>query len=70
MKHVDVESTLIHSIAYDETERVLEVRFQDGDAYRYFEVEPELVEEWLNADSKGAFFNDHIRDAYITRRVS
>jgi hypothetical protein len=69
MKHEDVESSVIHSVAYDELTRTMEVRFQDGDRYRYFDVEPELIDEFLDAESKGQFFNDYIRDSYLFNRV-
>lgn len=65
MKRVDVESSLIHSIAYDEESRILDIRFHDTGMYRYYEVEPEVVEEFLDTESKGQYFNDYIRDAYL-----
>lgn len=65
MKRVDVESNLIHSIAYDEETRILDIRFHDTGMYRYYEVEPEVVEEFLDTESKGQYFNDYIRDAYL-----
>lgn len=65
MKRVDVESNLIHSIAYDEESRILDIRFHDTGMYRYYEVEPEVVEEFLDTESKGQYFNDYIRDAYL-----
>jgi hypothetical protein len=69
MKRIDVDSTLIHSIGYDEAKRTLEVTFQDGDTYRYYEVEPDVVEEFLDAESKGAYFNDYIRDSYLFTKL-
>ena len=69
MKHVDVDSTLIHSIRYDDAHRMLEITFNDDGTYRYFEVEPEVVEEFLDAESKGGFFVDHIRDTYLFTRM-
>lgn len=65
MKRVDVESSLIHSITYDEESRILDIRFHDTGMYRYYEVEPEVVEEFLDTESKGQYFNDYIRDAYL-----
>lgn len=65
MKRVDVESSLIHSIAYDEETRILDIRFHGTGTYRYYEVEPEVVEELLDAGSKGQYFNDYIRNAYL-----
>ena len=69
MRHVDVQSTLIHSVRYDPLTGTLEIQFQDGNAYRFYEVEPEVYEELLDAPSKGRYFNDYIRDAYLFTRL-
>ena len=69
VKRVDVESDLIHSLAYDEETRILDIRFHGTGTYRYYEVEPEVVEELLDAGSKGQFFNDFIREVYITTKL-
>ena len=69
MRHVDVQSTLIHSVGYDAETGVLEVQFQDGNTYRFYDVEPEVYEEFLDAPSKGQYFNDYIRDAYLFTRL-
>lgn len=69
MKSVDVESTLIHSVRYDEAHRILEISFNDDGTYRYYEVPPEVVEELLDAESKGQYFTDHIRDTYLFTRI-
>jgi hypothetical protein len=69
MEHTVVESSLVHSVGYDPQTAMLEVQLQDGDIYRYYDVEPETYEEFLEAPSKGRYFNDHIRDAYLYREV-
>ncbi|MGN6216458.1 MAG: KTSC domain-containing protein [Solirubrobacterales bacterium] len=62
MHRVPVESSILDSIGYDD--EVLEVRFGNGKVYRYFEVPPEVHRRLLAADSKGSFFNRHVRDDY------
>ena len=69
MHQDDVDSTLIHSIDYDEEQRLLVIRFQDDGAYQYYDVDPAVVEELLDAESKGRYFNDFIRDAYQYRKM-
>lgn len=69
MKHIDVDSDVIHSIAYDDVTRTLEISFHETGTYRYYEVEPETVEEFLDAESKGEYFNDYIRDAYLFTKL-
>lgn len=62
MRRVTVESSCIDSVGYDN--EVLEVRFNNGGVYRYFEVPAQLYRQLLAAESKGRFFNAHIRDDY------
>lgn len=69
MRRIDIESDVIHSIAYDEETRTLEIRFHETGAYRYYEVTPEVVEEFLDATSKGQYFNDYIRDTYLFTKL-
>jgi KTSC domain len=62
MRQVPVESSCIDSVGYEN--EVLEVRFNDGGVYRYFEVPAQLYRQLLAAESKGRFFNVHVRDDY------
>ena len=43
---------------------LLELRFAGGAAYRYFRVPAPIYEELLRAESKGAYFNYHIRNRF------
>jgi lysyl-tRNA synthetase class 2 len=60
--HVDSEA--ISDIRYDEARAKLFVRFQDGDEYVYVGVPGEVHRSFLDADSKGHFFVDEIRDRF------
>jgi KTSC domain len=64
MERQAVSSRAISSIGYQAG--TLEIEFVDGDVYRYFLVPRGLFVEFLQADSKGAFFNERIRDRYPT----
>jgi hypothetical protein len=59
-----VESSAIARIGYREAARELDVTFNTGRAYVYFDVPPHLYRAFLAAESKGAFFNEEIRDIY------
>lgn len=59
MKHTDVDSSVIHSVAYDEEMRVLEIRFHETGTYRYVDVAPEVFEEFFESESKGQYFNEY-----------
>ena len=65
-----VESSSLRSIGYDRATATLEVEFSSGGVYRYADVPPELWSAFRHADSKGRFFQDHVRDRFTTARVS
>jgi len=69
MKRESVRSSTIRSVGYDPVTGTLEVEFVTGDVYTYSDV-PSHLHQWLMAvGSKGGFFNKHVRDRYLARRV-
>lgn len=67
---MQVESTAIRDIRYEEEREKLFVTFQDGDEYVYVGVPGEVHRSFVEADSKGRFFAYEIRDRYPYNRVS
>ena len=65
-----VESSSLRSIGYDRATATLEVEFTNGGVYRYNGVPTELWSAFRQADSKGKFFQDRVRDHFATTRVS
>ncbi len=70
MKREPVESSMIAAIGYNPDNQTLEVEFNDGNVYEYDDVEPEVYEEFMAADSHGRFFLANIRDNYPYRKLS
>jgi hypothetical protein len=63
-------STALRSVAYDERERVLEVKFVHGSVYRYLDVPGSVYEGLLAAESRGVYFDEHVKRAgYKYERV-
>jgi len=50
--------------------RILTVRFRNGKVHSYLGVPAELFQKLLAAESKGSFFNAHIRDAFPNQPLS
>jgi hypothetical protein len=65
-----VDSSMIHAAGYDEDERELEVVFNSGEVYRYENVDKEVYEGLMAADSKGRYMRAHIIDMYPYYKVS
>jgi len=48
---------------------ILELEFQNGGVYQYFEVPEVAYAELMSASSKGRYFNQNIRNVYRCKRV-
>ena len=59
-----VESRVLAAVAYPDGEHLLFVEFRSGEVYLYFDVPPESFEKLLRADSKGGYFNGHVRNRF------
>ena len=69
-----VESSNVESFGYDEEEGVLYVRFlekptQPSRLYAYYEVEPEIFDQFFAAESKGRFIWTHLRGRYEYQEI-
>lgn len=60
-----VDSTLLRAVGYDLASSVLEIEFLEPPRlYQYFDVPLSVYSELMAAESKGAYFNEHIKDMY------
>ena len=64
-----VDSSCIDAVTYLESELLLKIRFNSGYIYEYANVTHDVFLNLSNADSKGRFFNYHIKDAYSYRQL-
>lgn len=69
MDRIPVSSSSISSVGYDSSSSVLEVEFANGSVYQYFGVPQNVFDDFMNASSKGQFFNFNIKDRYSTARA-
>lgn len=57
-------SSAILSVVYEEPTQTLEVLFSSGRRYTYSDVPAEIYQQFVDASSKGAFFNSFVRDKF------
>ena len=57
----DTLSSFVHRVCYDASAAHVVVLLKET-YYAYCNVDPETVNEWLSADSKGRFYNQQIKD--------
>lgn len=70
MQRFPVQSSVLESAGYDPARRWLDVEFRSGLLYRYFQVPSHHYQELMKADSKGIYFNEHIRDRFPYQPLS
>jgi hypothetical protein len=69
MERQIVRSSNIRSIGYDADTSTLEVEFQSGEVYQYARVPAIVHAALMKAPSKGAYLNQHIKNAYQYRQI-
>lgn len=69
MKRQQVESSNLASVGYDAENEILEVEFNHGGVYQYFDVPENVYEELMNASSHGVYFSANIRNDYEYQKM-
>jgi len=64
-----VESSVIASVGYDRERRDMMVEFKTGELYLYQGVPPIVYEKFLEAESKGSFFNSNIKSMFMSSKM-
>lgn len=64
MNRVPVSSSNLSSVGYDESNQVLEIEFNGGRVYQYFDVPKRIHQELMNAASHGKYFHRNIKNNY------
>lgn len=71
IERIAVDSSMLNAVAYDEEEQILYAEFSNtGNIYAYYEVEKEVFEELLEAESIGRFMRGEIIGAYGDGKVN
>jgi KTSC domain len=64
------ESKLLASSAYDAGKHTLYLRFRSGEVYRYFDFPQEQCQDFLDVESRGRYFLNHIRNQFRYERLA
>jgi len=64
-----LESKLLAAAAYVAPRRILYLRFHSGDVYRYFTFAADQYQGFLDAESQGKHFLNHIRNQFPYERL-
>jgi len=64
-----VSSSNLKSVGYDRVTQTLEIEFQSGAVYEYYNVPVGVYAGLMQASSHGQYFHQNIRNRYRYRRV-
>jgi KTSC domain len=59
-----VSSSAIQQVEYDNRTQQMQITFVSGKTYTYFGVPRSVYERFVQAPSKGTYFNEYIKDQY------
>lgn len=69
MQRTSVSSSNVASVGYDPESSTLEIEFNNGAIYQYFDVNENIYNELLNAGSVGGYLASNIKGKYRFSRV-
>ena len=69
INHQRVNSTNICSVGYDPLTKILEIEFNSGGIYQYFNVPKSEYEALMSASSHGSYFHAYIKDQYACEKI-
>lgn len=64
MERITVGSSNLASVGYDQSSSTLEIEFNSGGVYQYYEVPSHIYDELMNASSLGSYFHHNIKSIY------
>jgi len=69
MERTPVSSSNLKSVGYDLASKTLEVEFNSGRIYQYFNVPESAYQGLMSAGSHGQYFHRFIKNSYDYQRV-
>lgn len=69
MERKPVSSSNLASVGYDEERDLLEIEFDGGRVYQYFNVPRKEYNALMNAPSHGSYFHANIKDNYRYEQI-
>ena len=69
MQRIPVTSSDLSSVGYDSGSQTLEIQFNSGGIYQYFNVPSNVYEGLMSAPSHGKYFHTYIKNSYSWQKL-
>lgn len=70
MQRKSVSSSNLASVGYNVQEKILEIEFNHGGVYQYFDVFQDEYNNLISASSHGSYFYHNIRGCYGYQKIN
>jgi hypothetical protein len=70
MERKYIESSNLRAVGYERDSGILEIEFNNGYIYQYFDVPEYIYEELMGAESKGKYANKNIYKNFKQQRIN
>lgn len=70
MQRTGVTSGTIRSVGYEAATAILELELVSGEVFQYFNVPLNTYIAFMNANSKGDFYNHNIKAVYESKKIT
>ncbi len=64
MERINVSSSNLKSVGYDKAKSQLEIEFNSGGIYVYYNVPENIFDDLMEASSKGKYFHKFINEVF------
>ena len=64
MQKGQLESSTLAFVSHSGSDQILQAEFRSGDIYQYFDVPADTFYQLIHAQSKGRYFNAHVRNCF------
>lgn len=64
MEMIQVRSSAIRAVGYDQLPQRMRITFEQGHSYDFCGVPVHVYEALMSSSSKGGYYNNHIKDRY------
>jgi hypothetical protein len=69
MKREPIKSSNLASVGYDASSKTLDIEFNSGKIYRYYQVPEDIYSQLMKAESAGKYFSATIRNVYESNEI-
>ena len=64
-----VKSRILRSVGYNDSAKILEIEFQNGQIYQFSDVPPKVYADLMRSGEIGKYFSEKIRPRFQSKQV-